>query len=147
MNSEQKYYTGKEVAEMLGVTTRTIRNYLKEGKLKGTKFGGRWNFTQADIDDYIQHEEQQYKSDSEISFEGHEHFNLEVEQHYENAELLEQGIEKVLAIMNQLIAENPKYQYRFFYKQSGENQAIYHFRGQLIGFGLLSERIVQTLKE
>ena len=34
MNSEQTYYTGKEVAEMLGVTTRTIRNYLKEGKLK-----------------------------------------------------------------------------------------------------------------
>ena len=114
MSSEQTYYTGKEVAEMLGVTTRTIRNYLKEGKLKGTKFGGRWNFTQADIDDYIQQEEQQYKSDSDISFEGHEHFNLEVEQHYENLELLEQGIEKVLAIMNQLIAENPKYQYRFF---------------------------------
>ena len=114
MSSEQTYYTGKEVAEMLGVTTRTIRNYLKEGKLKGTKFGGRWNFTQADIDDYIQQEEQQYKSDSDISFEGHEHFNLEVEQHHENLELLEQGIEKVLAIMNQLIAENPKYQYRFF---------------------------------
>lgn len=147
MSSEQTYYTGKEVAEMLGVTTRTIRNYLKEGKLKGTKFGGRWNFTQADIDDYIQQEEQQYKSNSNERFEGVEHFNLEIIQIFTNAHLLEKGIENVLTLMNQLILDKPEYQYRFFYKQSGENQAIYHFRGQLIGFGLLSERIVQILKE
>lgn len=144
MSSEQTYYTGKEVAEMLGVTTRTIRNYLKEGKLKGTKFGGRWNFTQENIDDYIQHAEQQYKSDSNISFEGHEHFYLEIEQHYANTHLLEQGIEKVLAIMNQLILDKPEYQYRFFYKRIGETQAVFNFNGLLSGFSLLSESIAQV---
>lgn len=147
MNSEQTYHTGKEVAEMLGVTTRTIRNYLKEGKLKGTKFGGRWNFTQADIDDYIQQEEQQYKSNSNERFEGVEHFNLEIIQIFTNAHLLEKGIENILSLMNQLILDKPEYQYRFFYKRIGATQAVFNFNGRLSGFSLLSESIAQVLKD
>lgn len=41
-----------EVAEELGVTTRTIRNYLAEGKLTGKKIGGQWKFHKSDIYDF-----------------------------------------------------------------------------------------------
>ncbi|WP_432350533.1 helix-turn-helix domain-containing protein [Enterococcus innesii] len=43
------YYTVEEVAEKLGVTTRTIRNYQKTNQLKGTKIGGQWRFSYKDV--------------------------------------------------------------------------------------------------
>lgn len=41
--------TVQEVAEALGVTTRTIRNYIADGKLKGSKIGGQWKFLRSDL--------------------------------------------------------------------------------------------------
>lgn len=35
--------------KMTALTTRTIRNYLKDGILKGRKIGGQWRFTEEDI--------------------------------------------------------------------------------------------------
>lgn len=37
MNAEEKTYTKKEIAEKLHVTTKTIDNYIKAGKLKAAK--------------------------------------------------------------------------------------------------------------
>lgn len=44
-----KLYTVDDIAMMTGLTSRTIRNYLKEGKLKGRKIGVQWRFTEEDI--------------------------------------------------------------------------------------------------
>lgn len=49
MNNQNRLYTVENVAEMLGLTDRTIRNYLKDGVLKGSKVGGQWRFTEGDI--------------------------------------------------------------------------------------------------
>lgn len=38
-----------EIAEMTSLTSRTIRNYLKDGSLQGKKIGGQWRFTMEDI--------------------------------------------------------------------------------------------------
>lgn len=46
---EQKLYTVADVAEVTGLTSRTIRNYLKDGTLRGRKIGVQWRFTEADI--------------------------------------------------------------------------------------------------
>lgn len=43
------FYSVNELAEQLGVTTRSIRNYLHEGKLKGTKVGGQWKFSERNL--------------------------------------------------------------------------------------------------
>lgn len=45
----QELYTVEQVAEMLSVTSRTIRNYLRSGILKGRKLGGQWRFTEEEI--------------------------------------------------------------------------------------------------
>ena len=45
----EKYYTVADVAEFTGMTGRTIRNYLKDGTLTGTKIGVQWRFTEEDI--------------------------------------------------------------------------------------------------
>lgn len=43
------YYTVEDVAKITGLSTRTIRNYLKDGKLQGKKVGVQWRFTEDNI--------------------------------------------------------------------------------------------------
>ena len=45
----EKYYTLNEVAMMTGLTTRTLRNYLKMNVLKGEKVDGVWKFTEEEF--------------------------------------------------------------------------------------------------
>jgi excisionase family DNA binding protein len=50
MNELEKLYTVEDIANMTDLTTRTIRNYLKDGSLEGKKIGGQWRFTMKDIE-------------------------------------------------------------------------------------------------
>lgn len=50
MDAFEKLYTVEDIAKMAGLTSRTIRNYLKDGSLKGKKIGGQWRFTMKDIE-------------------------------------------------------------------------------------------------
>jgi excisionase family DNA binding protein len=49
MSEMEKLYTVENIAGITGFTSRTIRNYLKDGILKGRKMGGQWRFTMEDI--------------------------------------------------------------------------------------------------
>jgi len=49
MNEFEKLYTVKDIAKMTSLTSRTIRNYLKDGSLQGQKIGGQWRFTMENI--------------------------------------------------------------------------------------------------
>ena len=46
-------YDLNDVAMMTGFTTRTLRNYLTQGLLKGEKENGAWRFTAADLDAFF----------------------------------------------------------------------------------------------
>ena len=46
----EKLYTVEDIANMTGLTSRTIRNYLKDGSLEGRKIGGQWRFTMKNIE-------------------------------------------------------------------------------------------------
>jgi excisionase family DNA binding protein len=50
MNDFEKLYTVEDIATMASLSSRTIRNYLKDGSLKGKKIGGQWRFTMKDIE-------------------------------------------------------------------------------------------------
>ena len=43
-------YNLNDVAMMTGFTTRTLRNYMNQGFLKGEKTGGMWFFTPEGLD-------------------------------------------------------------------------------------------------
>jgi len=45
----EKLYTVEDVAQMGGLTSRTIRNYLADGRLTGRKVGAQWRFTEENI--------------------------------------------------------------------------------------------------
>jgi hypothetical protein len=49
MSEFEKLYTVGDIAQMTSFTTRTIRNYLKNGSLQGIKIGGQWRFTMGNI--------------------------------------------------------------------------------------------------
>lgn len=46
-------YSVSEVSQKLNVTTATIRNYLKQGQLKGQKVTGRWFISAEDYSKFL----------------------------------------------------------------------------------------------
>ena len=49
MEEFEKLFTVEDIAQMTSLTSRTIRNYLKNGTLQGNKIGGQWRFTMDNI--------------------------------------------------------------------------------------------------
>ena len=43
-------YTIEDIAAFTGLTDRTLRSYLKEGRLTGSKDGGAWRFSPEDLE-------------------------------------------------------------------------------------------------
>lgn len=53
---DMKLYDVEELAEMLDVGLPTIRKYLREGRLKGTKPAKRWYVSEEALKEYFQPE-------------------------------------------------------------------------------------------
>ena len=47
-------FSVSEVSQKLNVTTVTIRNYLRQGKLKGQKVMGRWFISEEDLVEFFE---------------------------------------------------------------------------------------------
>ena len=48
-------YTIEQLSMMTGLTTRTLRNYLRSGLLRGSKDTGIWQFTEEQVSEFIRH--------------------------------------------------------------------------------------------
>ncbi len=46
-------YNLNDMAMITGLTTRTLRNYLKINLLNGEKVDGNWSFTDEDLDEFL----------------------------------------------------------------------------------------------
>jgi excisionase family DNA binding protein len=44
----------REAAEFLGLSTRTVREYVRRGEIKGRIIGKRWRFRRADLDVFFE---------------------------------------------------------------------------------------------
>lgn len=49
-----KVYTIQEISDLLKVTIRTLYTYIKNGRLKANKIGGKWIVTEQDLKDFIE---------------------------------------------------------------------------------------------
>ncbi len=54
----------KEVADMLGVTPRTVIRLAERGEIIGFKVGDVWRFYRRDIEDYIEEQKRKQQKDS-----------------------------------------------------------------------------------
>jgi excisionase family DNA binding protein len=46
--------TLREAAEVLRLSTRTVREYVKRGEIRGKLIGKRWRFRRADLDAFYE---------------------------------------------------------------------------------------------
>ncbi|MEU3186827.1 helix-turn-helix domain-containing protein [Streptomyces sp. NPDC006923] len=49
-NSERELYSVGEVAERLGLHVRTVRNYVRDGRLKAVRIGKQYRISRADFE-------------------------------------------------------------------------------------------------
>ena len=45
--------TLRETADVLRLSTRTVREYVQRGEIEGRVIGGRWRFRRADLDAFF----------------------------------------------------------------------------------------------
>ena len=50
---EIRAYTLMELTRHLGVTTMTLRKYIKDGKLRARKMAGKWVVTEDALKEYL----------------------------------------------------------------------------------------------
>jgi len=50
----ERLLTLKEAAEVLRLSTRTVREYVKRDEIKGKIIGKRWRFKRADLDAFFE---------------------------------------------------------------------------------------------
>lgn len=48
-----KMYTLRDLAKILNLTERTMHNYIKSGKLKGQKIGGKWQISETNLTKFL----------------------------------------------------------------------------------------------
>ncbi len=53
----ERLYKVEEVAEYLHVTLRTLRAWLKTGKLKGRKVGKQWLVKESNVEAFLDEQE------------------------------------------------------------------------------------------
>jgi excisionase family DNA binding protein len=46
--------TLREAAEVLRLSTRTVRDYVKRGEIRGKIIGNQWRFKRADLDAFFE---------------------------------------------------------------------------------------------
>ena len=46
----QQLYSVEQVAESLGLHVRTVRNYVRDGRLKAVRIGKQYRIARADLD-------------------------------------------------------------------------------------------------
>ena len=61
---QKQYLTVAEVAEVLGVSEKTVRNYINHGMLKAYKLGTGWKMEMVDVEAFIQ-KQSNIKGDNE----------------------------------------------------------------------------------
>lgn len=49
----ERLLTLREAAEVLRLSPRTVREYVRRGEVEGRIIGGRWRFRRADLDAFF----------------------------------------------------------------------------------------------
>ena len=54
MENTEKFYTSKEIAEILKLSNYTIGDYIRSGKLKAIKFGRVWRVSENQLKQFLE---------------------------------------------------------------------------------------------
>jgi len=62
----EKYYSTEDVAEILGFKEKTVREWLRTGKLKGKKVGRVWRIKESDLEEFLDDAEKYRKDEKGV---------------------------------------------------------------------------------
>lgn len=48
-NAEYKHFSLADMESIIGITRRTLLQWIKDGKLKAVKIGGRWRVSEKEL--------------------------------------------------------------------------------------------------
>ena len=68
VDMEDKLYTINQVAEILDLHHKPIRNFISQGKLKAGKVGKQWRVSEADLNELLKSDEGGAKEEEDIAF-------------------------------------------------------------------------------
>jgi len=54
MIERKEFYTTQDLADFLQLNQRTIQKWIKEGKLKGYRFGKKYRIRSIDIENFLE---------------------------------------------------------------------------------------------
>ncbi len=54
VTTRESLLTLREAAEVLRLSTRTVREYVKRGEIRGKIIGKQWRFRRADLDAFFE---------------------------------------------------------------------------------------------
>jgi len=132
MDEFEKLYTVEDIAKMTSFTSRTIRNYLKDGSLQGQKIGGQWRFTMNNIkrlfdnskflDEINNHKKQQvldFIDGVNTDMQGEIQVCTIVDRYCESAKAGHNIYEKLVTVINSKDDGSPpaKFDYEFIEKE------------------------------
>lgn len=63
----ERLLTLPEAAEVLRLSTRTVREYLKRGEITGKIIGNQWRFRRADLDAFFENAPSEWDFDGKDS--------------------------------------------------------------------------------
>lgn len=54
METQEPWVCMSDIATYLGVTSETVRNWIKQRDLPGKKMGGRWKFRMSEVEEWAE---------------------------------------------------------------------------------------------
>jgi excisionase family DNA binding protein len=99
---QDKYYSVEELAHILDLHPKTVRRFIREGKIKAQKFGRAWKIHQDNFRQYAHAELKDNRSDSKIEYSSPDERNRITVSAV--IEIREKDSEEASRISNSLIA-------------------------------------------
>lgn len=69
---EDKFYTINQVAEILDMHHKTIRNFITDGKLRASKVGKQWRISDEDLKSFMERNKEQIEEEKIVEFSTNE---------------------------------------------------------------------------
>lgn len=144
----QKYYTLSEVARLLDLSDRTIRNYVKDGKLKGKKIGPQWRFTREQIEEIFEDPQELMSMKMEkfnrlfTFMHSKECGHVLVSKYHLSNEDEDRMLKKIVPMIGEIREQGITVMYHYFYKEEMLNVAMIATLDQMKVFARKIEDVV-----
>jgi excisionase family DNA binding protein len=148
-------YTVEELAELIEMHPRTIRRYIREGKLKANKVGGEWRISEEDVSMFMGRKVRKLHDDTRHNIEDYlSSSKSEIEGKYQVCSVIDCYIDstdaarisqELIKFMNDDNPDRGKAKFQYFYLQE-EKKSRFVLWGNPVFVGKMLSAIGELTK-